>query len=69
MSAGWLWEMRSAIVARVHDRNPMEVADDLGGPFLAITSVWPTTQQEFKVVNVLNVTNLETFRWMCRSRK
>jgi hypothetical protein len=30
VSAGWLWEMRSAIVARVRNRNPMEVADDLG---------------------------------------
>jgi hypothetical protein len=30
MSAGWLWEMRSATVARVRDRNPMEIADDLG---------------------------------------
>ena len=33
VSAGWLWEMRSAIVARVRDRNPMEVADDLGHRF------------------------------------
>ena len=33
MSAGWPWEMRSAIVARVRDRNPMEVADDLGHRF------------------------------------
>ena len=29
VSAGWLWEMRSATVARVRDRNPMEIADDL----------------------------------------
>ena len=33
VSAGWLWEMRSAIVARVRDRNRMEVADDLGHRF------------------------------------
>ena len=33
VSAGWLWEMRSAIVARVCDRNPIEVADDLGHRF------------------------------------
>ena len=33
MSAGWLLEMCQAIVARVRDRNPMEVADDLGHPF------------------------------------
>ena len=33
MSAGWLWEMRSAIVAKVRNRNPMEVADDLGHRF------------------------------------
>jgi len=33
MSAGWLWEMRSATVARVRDRNPMEIADDLGHRF------------------------------------
>src|SRR6266478_8312140 len=33
VSAGWLWEMRSAIVARVRDRNPMEVANDLGHRF------------------------------------
>jgi hypothetical protein len=33
VSAGWLWEMRSAIVARVRDRNPMEVAEDLGHRF------------------------------------
>ena len=26
----YLWEMRSATVARVRDRNPMEIADDLG---------------------------------------
>jgi hypothetical protein len=31
--APWLWEMRSAIVARVRDRNPMEIADDLGHRF------------------------------------
>jgi hypothetical protein len=29
----WLWEMRSAIVAGVRDRNSMEVADDLGHRF------------------------------------
>src|SRR5260370_38849633 len=33
VSAGWLWEMHPAIVARVRDRNPMEVADDLGHRF------------------------------------
>jgi len=33
VSVGWLWEMRSAIVARVRDRKPMEVADDLGHRF------------------------------------
>jgi len=33
VSAGWLWEMRSAIAARVRDRNRMEVADDLGHRF------------------------------------
>src|SRR5258708_2904387 len=33
LSAGWLWEKRSAIVARVRDRNSMEVADDLGHRF------------------------------------
>jgi hypothetical protein len=33
VSAGWLWEMRSAIVVRVRDRNPMEIADDLGHRF------------------------------------
>jgi len=33
VSAGWLWKMRSAIVARVRDRNPLEVADDLGHRF------------------------------------
>jgi hypothetical protein len=33
VSAGWLWEMHSAIVARVRDRNPMEVAEDLGTVF------------------------------------
>ena len=33
MRAGWLWEMRSAIEARVRDRNPMEVANDLGHRF------------------------------------
>jgi hypothetical protein len=33
VSAGWLWEMRSATVARVRNRNPMEVADDLGHRF------------------------------------
>ena len=27
---GWPWEMGSATVARVRDRNPMEIADDLG---------------------------------------
>jgi hypothetical protein len=42
---GWLWEMRSAIVASVRDCNPMEVADDLGQHFLAITSVWPTIHE------------------------
>jgi len=31
VSAGWLREIRSAIVARVRDHNPMEVADDLAG--------------------------------------
>jgi hypothetical protein len=35
VSAGWLREIRSAIVARVRDRNPMEVADDLGHRFVA----------------------------------
>jgi hypothetical protein len=30
VSAGWSREMRSAIVAKVRNRNPMEVADDLG---------------------------------------
>ena len=30
VSPGWLWEMCSAIVARVRDRSPMEVSDDLG---------------------------------------
>jgi hypothetical protein len=34
VSAEWLWEMRAAIVARVRNRNPMEVADDLGHRFL-----------------------------------
>ena len=38
VSAGWLWEMRSAIVARVRDRNPMEVADDLGHGFWRLLS-------------------------------
>ena len=33
VSAGWLWEMRSAIAAKVRDRNPMEIADDLGHRF------------------------------------
>lgn len=33
VSAAWRWEMRSAIVARVRDRNMMEVADDLGHRF------------------------------------
>ena len=33
VSAGWLWEMCPAIAARVRDRNPMEVADDLGHRF------------------------------------
>jgi hypothetical protein len=33
VSAGWLREIRAAIVARVRDRNPMEVADDLGSGF------------------------------------
>jgi hypothetical protein len=33
VSAGRLWELRSVIVARVRDRNPMEVADDLGHRF------------------------------------
>jgi hypothetical protein len=28
----------------MRDRRPMEVADDLGHRFLAITSVWPTIQ-------------------------
>jgi len=46
VSTGWLWEMRSAIVARVRDRNPMEVADDLGHRFLAITSGLPTHRPE-----------------------
>ena len=32
-SAGWLWEMRLAIATRVRDRNPMELADDLGHRF------------------------------------
>jgi len=32
-SSGWLWEMRLAIVARVRDRDPMDVADDLGHVF------------------------------------
>jgi hypothetical protein len=42
LSAGWLWQMRSATVARVRDRNPLGIADDLvRAPFLAITSVWP----------------------------
>src|SRR5258708_14783263 len=38
VSAGWLWEMRSAIVASVGDRNPMEVADDLGHHSLRLLS-------------------------------
>ena len=38
MSAGWLWEMRSAIVARVRDHNPMEMADDLGHRFWRLLS-------------------------------
>ena len=51
MSAGWLGEMRSAIVARVRDRNRMEVADDLGHrlsggrarvPSRRGLTVWPT---------------------------
>ncbi len=33
LSAGWLREMRPAIVAKVRDRDPMEVADDLGHRF------------------------------------
>jgi len=33
VSAGRLWEMRSAIVARLRDRNSMEIADDLGHRF------------------------------------
>jgi hypothetical protein len=33
MSARRLSEMRSAIVARVRDRNPMGIADDLGHRF------------------------------------
>ena len=35
VSAGWLWEMRSVILARVRDRNAMEVAETWA-PFLAI---------------------------------
>jgi hypothetical protein len=43
--AGWLWEMRSAIVARVRNRNPMEGANDLvRARFLAITSGLPTNR-------------------------
>jgi len=34
--------MRSAIVARVRDRNPMEVADDLGHRFWRLLPLWPT---------------------------
>ena len=33
VSAGLLWELRSTIVAVVRDREPMEVADDLGHRF------------------------------------
>jgi hypothetical protein len=35
-------------VARVHDRNPMEISDDLGHP-LAITSVRPTARPEVRL--------------------
>jgi len=47
VNAAWLWGRRSAIVARVRDRNPIEVAHFLGRRFLAITSVWPTIRPEF----------------------
>jgi len=30
VSVGWLWKMRPAIVARVHNCSSMEIADDLG---------------------------------------
>jgi len=40
VSTGWLLEVCQAIVARVRDRNPMEVADDLGHPFWRLSAAF-----------------------------
>jgi hypothetical protein len=51
VSAGWLWEMRSAIVARVRNRNPMEVADELGYRFLRLL---PYGRHNRKLIGLVN---------------
>jgi len=40
VSGGWLWEMRSAIMTRERDRNPMEIADGLGHGFWRLLPLW-----------------------------